>query len=147
MEGNTGKEIKEKTGKDMKKYFLDTSVIVDFFNETGGVKEIINNIEGEVVSGWICLAELWEGIQEKKNKDRWGKIIGNFFGNLDEVWGIDMATAEKFGEIRNRLRKKGELIEDLDILIAATCVAKNLVLVTGNKKHFRRIDGLEILFG
>jgi tRNA(fMet)-specific endonuclease VapC len=131
----------------MKKYFLDTSVIVDFFNQAGEAGKIVENIEGEAVSSWICLAELWEGIQRKKNKDKWEKTIRSFFGNLDEVWGIDMTIAEKFGEIRGDLRRRGELIEDLDIWIAATCVANNLVLVTGNSKHFERIEGLEILHG
>ena len=43
------------------------------------------------------------------------------------------------------LAKRGELIEDMDILIAATSIATNAVLVTGNSKHFERIKTLQIL--
>ena len=42
------------------------------------------------------------------------------------------------------LRKKGELIEDIDILIAGIAISNNLVLVTKNKSHFSRIKKLNI---
>jgi tRNA(fMet)-specific endonuclease VapC len=128
----------------MTRYFLDTSVIVDFFNGKGETGKILENGESEVTSSWVCMGELWEGIQNKKNKNKWEKDIRNFFGNLDEVFGMDIKVAEKFGEIRDNLRKRGDMIEDLDILIAAICVVNDLVLVTGNKKHFGRVRGFQI---
>jgi predicted nucleic acid-binding protein len=42
------------------------------------------------------------------------------------------------------LRKKGNLVEDADILIAATAMTNDLEVVTDNTRHFDRIDGLEI---
>jgi len=47
-------------------------------------------------------------------------------------------------EIYSDLRKKGELIDDIDILIAGIAKANNLVLVTHNRSHFERIMDLEI---
>ena len=38
------------------------------------------------------------------------------------------------------LRKKGLLVEDPDLLIACTCIANHLPLVTGNAKHFARFS-------
>lgn len=43
------------------------------------------------------------------------------------------------------LYKRGELVSDADILIAATAVAHGLGLITGNIAHFQRIPGLQIL--
>ena len=43
------------------------------------------------------------------------------------------------------LKKRGEIIEDMDIMIAATCISNNLILITSNKKHFQRVKGLEVL--
>ena len=40
--------------------------------------------------------------------------------------------------------RRGELIEDADILIAASCLVEGIVLVTDNEEHFRRIEKLEI---
>lgn len=45
-------------------------------------------------------------------------------------------------EIYGDLYRKGQLITDADILIAATALVYNRVLVTENEAHFRRIAGL-----
>lgn len=42
------------------------------------------------------------------------------------------------------LHQEGQLISDADILIAATALKHNLVMVTENVDHFRRIPGLRI---
>ena len=42
------------------------------------------------------------------------------------------------------LRRRGQLISDADILIAATALIHSLTLVTENTAHFRRIPGLSI---
>ena len=42
------------------------------------------------------------------------------------------------------LYQAGQLISDADILIAATALKHNLVMVTENVNHFRRIPGLSI---
>ncbi|HEX9989991.1 MAG TPA: PIN domain-containing protein [Chloroflexia bacterium] len=42
------------------------------------------------------------------------------------------------------LHRRGLLINDTDILIAATTLAHHLILVTTNQKHFNRIAGLQI---
>jgi len=42
------------------------------------------------------------------------------------------------------LHQEGQLISDADILIAATALKHNLVMVTENVNHFRHIPGLSI---
>ena len=42
------------------------------------------------------------------------------------------------------LHKRGELIGDADILIAATAMTHGLVVATGNDAHFRRIQNLQV---
>ena len=60
------------------------------------------------------------------------------------VYNIDLKIIVKFAEIRRKLRKNGNLIDNFDILIAATCLTNDLVLITNNLKHFERIEGLKI---
>lgn len=50
----------------------------------------------------------------------------------------------KASEIYASLKQNGQLIEDADILIAATAICYECVLVTDNVKHFSRIPGLRI---
>jgi tRNA(fMet)-specific endonuclease VapC len=48
-------------------------------------------------------------------------------------------------EIYADLYKRGQLIGDADILIAATALESGLSVVTNNETHFNRISGLQIL--
>jgi predicted nucleic acid-binding protein len=41
-------------------------------------------------------------------------------------------------------RKRGQPIEDVDLMIAAFCITNGYTLVTNNTKHFKDIDGLII---
>lgn len=47
-------------------------------------------------------------------------------------------------EIYAELYKRGELVGDADILIAATALVNGLGVATNNEGHFRRITGLYI---
>ena len=51
---------------------------------------------------------------------------------------------EKASEIYALLKNKGELIPDADILIGALTLRNNCTCVTGNTKHFERINGLNL---
>ncbi len=128
----------------MKTYFLDTSIIIDYLRGKKNVVKKIDNLDGNLSSSYLCLADLFEGIYYSKNREMAKKIILNFFQGLNKIWGIDEKIAEKFGELRKELRKKRKIIEDIDIFIASTCLVNNLILVTLNKKHFKKIKELNI---
>jgi tRNA(fMet)-specific endonuclease VapC len=51
---------------------------------------------------------------------------------------------EAFTDLKAALDRKGERIEDFDLLIAATALNLNYVLVTNNTKHYKRIEGLQL---
>lgn len=131
----------------MKSYFVETSAIVAYLRGQADVVERLGGIEGELTSSFVCLSELYEGINFAKTKTDQEKAeagVRQFFSGLDEVFGLDWETAQEFGAIRKSLRQEGKLIEDLDILIAATCLAHNLKLITLNVKHFRRVRNLNL---
>jgi tRNA(fMet)-specific endonuclease VapC len=52
--------------------------------------------------------------------------------------------SECFARIKEGLNSTGNRIDDLDLLIATTAVSNGLVLVTNNRKHFDRINGLVV---
>lgn len=129
----------------MKRYFIETSVIINFLRGKSKTVRDIENLEGELASSFVCLAELYEGILRVKEKKQAERAVLNFFTGLSEVYGLDQEIAKNFGRVRSELKQKGRVIEDLDILVAATCLAHNLVLVTYNPKHFKRVKNLEVL--
>lgn len=58
------------------------------------------------------------------------------------IIGID-EIPELFCSEKIRLEKAGNIIEDFDLMIGATGVTGDLIVVTHNIKHFKRIKGLE----
>lgn len=127
------------------RYFVETSVIVDYLRGKVGSANIINNLKGEITSSYVCLAELYEGIYRSRQKSKDEEAVGYFFAGLSEIFGVDEEVAKKFGEIRAGLKKAGKVIEDMDIFMASTCLAYGLILVTRNYKHFSVVEGLEIV--
>lgn len=51
---------------------------------------------------------------------------------------------ETFADIKTELNNKGLLIDDFDLLIGATAITYDLVLVTENIKHLARIPNIQI---
>jgi tRNA(fMet)-specific endonuclease VapC len=49
-----------------------------------------------------------------------------------------------YAKEKAKLRKSGNLIDDFDILIGATAVANNMILVSENEKHLVRISKVKI---
>ena len=128
----------------MTSYLVDSSVIIDYLRGKEAAVILLDNIKGELFSSYVCLSELYEGVYRVENSKDLAKIVTKFFGSLSDVYGIDENIARKFGEIRAYLKKKGSVIEDLDILLAATCLVYDLTLITFNRKHFSRIPNLRL---
>src|SRR5215212_4130136 len=57
---------------------------------------------------------------------------------------LDDAVMERFARLRTELRRRGQLIPDLDLLIAATAMHHDLTLLTRNVRHFHRIPQLRL---
>lgn len=128
----------------MTSYLVDTSVIIDYLRGKDVAIELLDNIEGELFSSYVCLAEIYEGVYRVKNSKEMVQAVTKFFSSLSGMYGLDASIAKKFGEIRADLKKRGSIIEDLDLLLVATCLVYDLKLITFNKKHFARIDNLRV---
>lgn len=65
-------------------------------------------------------------------------FIPNFF-ILPVYDSLDVYAREKA-----RLRKQGLMIDDFDILIGATAIANNMIMVTNNVIHLGRLNTITI---
>lgn len=61
------------------------------------------------------------------------------------VYPMTEEVIDRAAEIYAVLHKRGRLIPDADLLIAATALVHGLVLVTGNEDHFERVPGLRFV--
>lgn len=64
--------------------------------------------------------------------------------HTDEILPLDDAVIVIAADLWAGLKRKGQLLEDNDILIAATALYHGLPVATGNVGHFSRIPGLII---
>ncbi len=60
------------------------------------------------------------------------------------VLEIDLEVARTHAVLWSGLAQKGEMIGVHDAWIAATCIARDLTLVTANTREFNRVPGLGI---
>ena len=89
----------------------------------------------------VTLAELRYGADCSAQPDANHQAIDDFLSGV-AVLAVDADIARAFGEIKARLRRQGNLIEDFDLLLAATALTNDLTLVTNNSAHFGRVAGL-----
>jgi predicted nucleic acid-binding protein len=61
------------------------------------------------------------------------------------ILDFNQNVARKAVDINHELKKKRKQIEMADLFIAATAIAYHLPIATLNKKHFERIDHLNII--
>lgn len=91
----------------------------------------------------ITYGELAYGARKSQHPERNLATVSKV-AELFPMIEVDRATIETFATIKSTLEKSGTPLDDMDLLIAATALTENLVLVTNNLKHFRRINGLRI---
>ncbi|PYU12296.1 MAG: VapC toxin family PIN domain ribonuclease [Acidobacteria bacterium] len=60
------------------------------------------------------------------------------------VLGLPETAAEAYGTIRTELERKGQMIGNNDLWIAAHARAAGLTLVTNNEREFRPVRGLKV---
>lgn len=129
----------------MIKYTLDTNIFSYYLRGDEAIRERLNrevSAGNQFIMNPITYYEIQRGLlainspaKSKKFKDLCRKLETLELSN--EI--LDVAARHYA-----ILRKKGQLVEDADLFIAATCLVHGLVLVTNNEKHFSRIDGLKI---
>jgi len=125
------------------KYLLDTNIIVDHLRGKKSL-EIAVLKKGSAVS-IITRAELFYGAYKSTQTAKNLNKIEQMFADLDiEIISLDEKALHFYGKIKTKLETKGQKLDEFDLLVAATCLANNLTLVTQNLKHFQRIPQLKL---
>ena len=121
-------------------YLLDTCICIALIKGNPSVVEHIRQVGiDECKVSDITLAELYFGAFKSEREEHFEDVIEIM--NLFEQYPIN--ALRKYGEIRWMLESQGKPIGDMDMFIAATAIEEDLILVTGNVKHFSRIPGLK----
>ncbi len=91
----------------------------------------------------ITVGELRYGVARIGLPERPTAAIEAFVDAV-EVLPFGREVANRYGELRAHLERRGTRLDDADLQIAATCLVRGATLVTGNVKHFARVKGLHI---
>ena len=129
----------------MKRCTFDTNIITAFLkNDSRVVERVSEYLEffDRLTINIISYYEILRGLKDLGNKEKLRRF-DNFIQE-NELVSITKETAEKAAEIYSYLKKDGNLIEDADILVASISIVEDLVLITNNTKHFKRVKGLRI---
>ena len=129
----------------MRSSLLDTSILLAFLR---GEEDVVSKVEAyleefDMLSlSIITYYGILRGLKYIENE----KKLRGFEELMDksEIITLVREIIDRASEIYAELKRRGELIEDADILIAASCLVKGMVLVTDNEEHFRRIESLEM---
>lgn len=90
----------------------------------------------------ITLAELTFGAENSTRPKKNYELIDAFTEHIKILPIFNAITI--YAKEKVRLRKKGTMISDFDLLIGSTAVANKLIMVTENVNEFKRISNIEI---
>jgi tRNA(fMet)-specific endonuclease VapC len=129
----------------MSSYLLDTDWIVDILNgQEKAIHTVLELASAGLAVSIITYGELYEGAAFARDPEPALSGLRNFLKGK-AILPLTQPIMERFAQIRGSLpRPIRQQIGDLDILIAATCLERNLTLLTWNLKDFQHIPDLKL---
>ncbi|MCK5093513.1 MAG: type II toxin-antitoxin system VapC family toxin [Spirochaetes bacterium] len=117
---------------------LDTGIVFDFFSNKKSSSKTENLLfESRTALSTITVFELFNGVTNVKHIEQREQFV-----TLCSLIDFTDSIARKASEIYTKLKLSGDLIDTVDIIIAASAMQRKFPLFTTNKKHFERISGL-----
>lgn len=116
----------------MTEYLLDSDVLIWHLRGKPKIKELVISL-GKLALLYcsaLTVAEIEAGMLKGEEQTTRQLINGL------QVQNVDSSIAMKAGQFIRTYRSKGQTLDIVDSVIAATAVIKNLVLVTANARHY-----------
>lgn len=121
---------------------LDTSILIDYYRKTDKENSVWIGLVRKgyrFVISTVTKYEIYSGATPSQ-LSFWDSIMSAVeIISLDEL-SVDMAVSINAG-----LKRKRKQIDIADLFIAATALAHSFPVATLNRKHFERIDKLDII--
>ena len=129
----------------MKKYIIDSDILIYFLK---GKKEVVEQLTqitpSSLYTTRINYTELIYGAYNSARIEENLVRVKPFLENF-QILEFDKDASDIFAKTKAILKKKGEIIQDMDLMIASIALSHDYVLVSNNIKHFKRIDGLDLV--
>ena len=127
------------------RYMLDTNIVAYAINKRpeSVLQRLTAHEPEELCISAITMAELEYGVCNSSRPEQNRLALMVFLSQL-AVLPFDADAARDYGDIRNDLTKKGQIIGANDLLIAAHARSLGLILVTNNTREFDSVEGLHV---
>lgn len=127
----------------MKKFLLDTNICIYFIKGQFDLHRKIKAVgEENCLLSEMTIAELKYGVENSVQKEKNRKNMEAFIAKFD-ILPI-FPVLDIYAKEKARLKTKGRMLDDFDLLIGTTAIFNNLTLVTKNVSDFDRLDGIVI---
>ncbi|NGM60912.1 type II toxin-antitoxin system VapC family toxin [Sphingobacterium sp. SGG-5] len=127
----------------MKKFLLDTNICIYFIKGQFDLHRKIKAVgEENCLLSEVTIAELKYGVENSVQKEKNRKNMEAFIAKFD-ILPI-FPVLDIYAKEKARLKTKGRILDDFDLLIGTTAIFNNLTLVTKNVSDFDRLDRIVI---
>ena len=128
-------------------YLLDTNILSELIKRHPNpylLSRLSSKPAPMLFTSSICLMELRYGSALREDFESfWQKITQEIISRVNLV-SVGEKEALAAGDILADLRKSGQTIGLEDVLVAASAMTHQFIVVTANVRHFSRITGLQV---
>jgi len=132
----------------VRRYLLDTGPLAAYLHNRQAAIELISPWirHHEVATSILVYGEIIEYLRGRSNLPRRRAQLRALLREISPYF-LTYAILEQYADIRRQLRPPygPGLIGDIDTLIAATALERNLIIVTTDR-DFERVPGLKAMF-
>lgn len=125
-------------------YLLDTDTIIYSLK---GIPAVVENMRLHATDpkaiSVITYGELIYGAEKSQQK---AKNLAKV-RRLREIFPVielSCSIMDTFGNLKARLNRQGTVIDDFDLIIAATAITMGYSVVSNNEKHFSKLPDLSL---
>ena len=127
-------------------YQTDATFVIDFLNGQVSARDIYTTLDAEGIAlSILTYMELWEGVEGNQDPRAAAQALRRFLRGVT-ILPFSRRVARRAAHLRREPRRMRRPIEQraLDILIAATALEYDLVMVTSDT-DYQDIPGLKLL--
>ncbi len=123
-------------------FLLDTNILIAALDEDPAVLDAVARSDAVCIPA-VALGELYYGASHSAHPERnFSRVTSLAAGQI--VIGTDDGTAMQYGLVKADLRRRGRLIPDNDLWIAALALQHDFTLATRDA-HFTSVTNLRIV--
>lgn len=129
----------------VKPTLVDTDILSMYFRGHSKVTKNFNeyiDLYGKINISIITYYEIVSGLKHRDAKKYLDLFLS--FANQNTVLNLTENSVTISAEIYANVRKEGQAIDDIDLLIAGIALSHNLEITTNNVVHFDKIKGLKV---